>query len=93
MSRVGVGMVIDELLTEERLRIRFEINRMEAIAELCLRGFELTNDEIDLFRRTDARLWFLEEEVTDAIDRRNHHAARAERNASVERMVSMKAVS
>jgi hypothetical protein len=27
--------------------------------ELCLRGAELTRDEIDLLCRTDARLWFL----------------------------------
>ena len=64
MSQAGVGMVIDKLLTDERLRIRFALDRMEAIAELCLRGFELTRDEIDLFNRTDARLWFLGDQVT-----------------------------
>ena len=63
MSRAGVGMVIEKLLTDERLRIRFAIDRMETIAELCLRGFELTRDEIDLFCRTDARLWFLVDHV------------------------------
>jgi hypothetical protein len=31
---------------------------METLAEVCLRGFELSPDEIDLFCRTDARLWF-----------------------------------
>jgi hypothetical protein len=31
---------------------------METLAELCLGGFELSPDEIDLFCRTDARLWF-----------------------------------
>ena len=46
-----------------RLRIRFALDRMETIAELCLRGFELTRDEIDLFDRTDARLWFLGDHV------------------------------
>ena len=45
------------------LRIRFALDRMETIAELCLRGFELTRDEIDLFSRTDARLWFLGDQV------------------------------
>ena len=59
MSRAGVGMVIEKLLTDERLRIRFALDRMETIAELCLRGFELTRDEIELIHRTDARLWFL----------------------------------
>ena len=59
MSQAGVGMVVEKLLTDESLRIRFALDRMETIAELCLRGFELTRDEIDLFNRTDARLWFL----------------------------------
>ena len=59
MSRAAVGMVIEKLLSDESLRIRFATDRMETIAELCLRGFELTRDEIDLFCRTDARLWFL----------------------------------
>ena len=56
-------MVIEKLFTDERLRIRFALDRMETIAELCLRGFELTRDEIDLFNRTDARLWFLGDQV------------------------------
>ena len=59
MSRAGVGMVIEKLLTDEGLRIRFALDRMETIAELCLRGFELTRDEIDLIHQTDASLWFL----------------------------------
>ena len=59
MSRASVGQIVEKLLTDENLRIRFAIDRMETIAELCLRGFELTRDEIDLFRRADARLWFL----------------------------------
>jgi hypothetical protein len=58
MSQDTVGIVIDKLLTDEDLRIRFLINRMETLAEVCLRGFELSPDEIDLFCRTDARLWF-----------------------------------
>jgi hypothetical protein len=63
MSRTIVGMAIEKLLTDEDLRIRFALDRMEAIAELCQRGFELTRDEIDLFSRTDARLWFLGDQV------------------------------
>ena len=59
MSRTRVGLVIEKLLTDEGLRIRFALHRMETIAELYLRGFELTRDEIELFSRTDARLWFL----------------------------------
>ena len=64
MSRAGVGLVVEKLLTDERLRIRFALDRMETIAELCLRGLELTRDEIDLINRTDARLWFLGDQVT-----------------------------
>ena len=48
MSRANVGMVIDKLLTDENLRIRFVLDRLETVAELCLRGFDLTRDEIDL---------------------------------------------
>ena len=58
MSQQTVGNVIERLLTDEDLRIRFLIDRMETIAELCVRGCELTGDEIDLFCRTDPRLWF-----------------------------------
>ena len=64
MSQAGVGMVIEKLLTDERLRIRFALDRMETIAELCLRGFELTRDEIDLIHQTDAHLWFLGDQIS-----------------------------
>jgi hypothetical protein len=66
MSRTGVGMVIDKLLTDENLRIRFALDRIETVAELCLRGFDLSPDEIDLFCRTDAGLWFLRSAGTGA---------------------------
>ncbi len=63
MSQAGVGMVIEKLLTDENLRIRFALDRMETVAELFLRGFDLSQDEIELFSRTDADLWFLGEPV------------------------------
>ena len=66
MSRISVGMVIDKLLTDENLRIRFALDRIETVAELCLRGFELTSDEIDLLCRTDAGVWFLRSAVSGA---------------------------
>jgi len=59
MSRSIVGMVIEKLLTDENLRLRFALDRVETVAELCLRGFDLTRDEIDLLYRTDAGVWFL----------------------------------
>ena len=73
MSRVAVGKVIEKLLTDENLRIRFALDRMETVAELFLRGFDLCQDEIELFSRTDADLWFLGEPVrerTAALSRR-----------------------
>ena len=66
MSRVNVGLVIDKLLTDENLRIRFALDRVETVAELCLRGFDLTRDEIDLLCRTDAGVWFLRSAVSGA---------------------------
>ena len=66
MSRSIVGMVIDKLLTDEDLRIRFALDRVETVAELCLRGFDLTRDEIDLLCRTDAGVWFLRSAVRGA---------------------------
>ena len=59
MSQAGVGIVIDKLLTDEDLRIRFALDQIETVAELCLHGVQLTRDEIDLFCQTDARLWFV----------------------------------
>jgi hypothetical protein len=66
MSRSIVGMIIDKLLTDENLRIRFALDRLETVAELCLRGFDLTRDEIDLLCRTDAGVWFLRSAVSGA---------------------------
>ena len=58
MSQQTVAIVVEKLLSDEDLRIRFALDRMETLAELCLHGVELRPDEIDLFCRTDARLWF-----------------------------------
>jgi hypothetical protein len=64
MSRAGVGLVIEKLLTDEDLRIRLALEPMETVAELFLRGGDLTPDEIDLFCWTDAAVWFLADAVT-----------------------------
>ena len=66
MSRASVGMVIDKLLTDENLRIRFAVDPIETVAELFLRGFDLTRNEIDLLCRTDAGVWFLRSAVRGA---------------------------
>ena len=59
MSQTVVGKVVEQLLTDENLRLRFALDRIETVAELCLRGFDLSREDIDLFCRTDARVWFL----------------------------------
>jgi hypothetical protein len=61
MSRTGVGIVVEKLLADQDLRIRFALDPLETVAELLLQGFDLTRDEIDLFCRTDPRMWFLGE--------------------------------
>jgi hypothetical protein len=66
MSRAGVEMVVGRLLTDESLRLQFALNPTETVIELVLRGFDLTRDEIDLFCRTDAGLWFLRSAVKGA---------------------------
>jgi hypothetical protein len=63
VSRAGVGIVTDKLLTDEALRVRFALDRIETVAELCLRGVDLSRDEVDLFCRMDASLWLLGDEV------------------------------
>ena len=59
MSQRVVGIVIERLLTDEDLRVRFACDRIEAVFELSLDGLQLTPDEIDVFVQTDVRVWFL----------------------------------
>ena len=73
MSRAGVGMVVEKLLTDQNLRIRFALDRMETVAELLLQSFDLTHDEIDLFCRTDPRMWFLGEMASGEPERHELH--------------------
>jgi hypothetical protein len=58
MSQQTVGIVIDRLLNDEDLRVRFALDRIETLAALSFLGIELTRAEMDVFLRTDARLWF-----------------------------------
>jgi hypothetical protein len=57
MSHQMVGIVIDRLLDDEDLRARFARNRIETLADLNLRGFELSPEEFEAFLWTDAHLW------------------------------------
>jgi hypothetical protein len=68
MSQRMVGAIIDRLLTDEGLRVRFVFDRIETLVELSLRGFDLTSAEVDLFYRTDARLWFWGETFVGALE-------------------------
>lgn len=63
MSQRMVGIVVNKLLSEQDLRVRFALDRIETLAELGLRGFELTPEEFDVLIRTDPRLWFGDSET------------------------------
>ena len=65
MSHQMVGIVIHSLLTDDELRDRLTVDPMETIAALALRGFELTTDEIEVFLRTDAQMWFWSYQLFD----------------------------
>ena len=45
MSKKTVGMVMNRLLTDEGLRLRFARDRLEALRELWAQGLELTPGE------------------------------------------------
>jgi hypothetical protein len=57
MSQQMIGIVMNRLLTDEDLRIRFTVEPVETLADLHARGFELTPDEIDLFIQTNMWTW------------------------------------
>ena len=59
-----IGVAIDRLLTDKRLRARFVLSRIETLADLGVRGIELTPEEIELFMQTDAGIWFWEGPVS-----------------------------
>ena len=58
MSQLTVGMVMERLLIDEALRIRFAIDPVATLGELHDQGLELTPNEIDLFIQSDAQMWF-----------------------------------
>jgi hypothetical protein len=57
MSRQAIEVVVHRLLTEEGLRRRFVVDRIETLGELQAEGIELTPGELDLFIESDARVW------------------------------------
>jgi hypothetical protein len=58
MSQQIVEEVMNRLLTDEELRVRFVEDPFDTIAELHSRGFALTPKEIDVFVHSDLRVWF-----------------------------------
>ena len=58
MSQLTVGMVMERLLTDETLRLRFALDPIGRLGELHDHGLELTPNEIDLFIESDIRVWF-----------------------------------
>jgi hypothetical protein len=64
MSRTGVGSVIDMLLTERHLRLRFALDPVETVVGLYLRGIDLSADEINLLCQTDPRVWVPREDLS-----------------------------
>jgi hypothetical protein len=64
MSRRAVGIAIHVLLTDEELRTRFAIDPIGALADLSARGVSLSPEEIEVFVRTDARVWHWRTDVT-----------------------------
>jgi DNA-binding NarL/FixJ family response regulator len=57
MSQWGVQLVIGRLVTDERLRQRFEARAYELLAKLCEQGIDLSDVEIAAFLETDPHLW------------------------------------
>ena len=57
MSRQAIEIVVHRLLTDEDLRLRFVVDRVETLGELHAQGVELTSSELDLFIESDARTW------------------------------------
>jgi len=63
MSLRMIGIVVNTLLTDEDTRDRFAIDPIKTLVDLNVRGVQLTSDEIDVFMRTDTRVWFWNREV------------------------------
>ena len=57
MSHHSIGVVMNRLLSDEDLRLRFAIDRVEVLGELHANGVELTPSEIDLFIESDIQMW------------------------------------
>jgi hypothetical protein len=57
MSHWGVQLVIGKLVTDERVRLLFETRGRECLVDLCRRGIDLDEAEIDALVDIDPQVW------------------------------------
>ena len=57
MANDRIGIIMNRLLTEKVLRIRFELDRMMVLGELQVQEGRLTPTEFDLFLQSNVDMW------------------------------------
>jgi len=57
MANDRIGIIMNRLLTDEVLRIRFELDRMMVLGELQVQEGRLTPTEFDLFLQSNVDMW------------------------------------
>jgi hypothetical protein len=57
MPNGRIAIIMTRLLTDEVLRIRFELDRMKVLGELQVQEGRLTPGEFDLFLQSDVDMW------------------------------------
>jgi len=57
MPNDRIAIIMTRLLTDEVLRIRFELDRMTVLGELQVQEGRLTPTEFDLFLQSNVDMW------------------------------------
>jgi hypothetical protein len=57
MPNPVIGLVMHRLMTDEGLRLCFEIDRVGTLAKLHTSGLELAPSEVELFIQADVDIW------------------------------------
>ena len=57
MPNDRIAIIMTRLLTDEVLRIRFELDRMMVLGELQVQEGRLTPTEFDLFLQSNVDMW------------------------------------
>jgi hypothetical protein len=57
MPNDRIAIIMTRLLTDEVLRIRFELDRMKVLGELQAQEGKLTPREFDLFLQSNVDMW------------------------------------